>query len=59
MGYHHCNLPDLKTLKSQYESLGLDKFVARYSKCQALIGDSECVEFVESMFRLLKEINSK
>ena len=59
MGYHHCNIPDLETLKQQYDNLGLEKFVARYTKCQALIGDSEAIRYIEHMCKILREINSK
>ena len=54
MGYHHCNIPDLETLKQQYDNLGLEKFVARYTKCQALIGDSEAIRYIENMCKILR-----
>ena len=59
MGYHHCHIPDLKTLMEQYDVLGLELFVARYKKCECLIGDSEGIRYIEHMCKLLSEINSK
>jgi hypothetical protein len=59
MSNHICHIPDLKTLIDQYDALGLERFVARYKKCEAIIGDSDAILYVERMCRLLKEINSK
>jgi hypothetical protein len=59
MGYHHCHIPDLETLKKQYDSLGLEGFVALYKKCECLIGDTEAIRYIEHMCKILKEINSK
>jgi hypothetical protein len=58
MGYHHCHIPDLEVLKTQYDSLGLEGFVERYKKCEFLIGDTESIRYIEHMFKILKEINS-
>jgi hypothetical protein len=59
MGYHHCHIPDLKTLMEQYDVLGLERFVVRYTKYESLIGDSEAIRYIERMCKLLNEINSK
>jgi hypothetical protein len=59
MAYHHCHIPDLETLKKQYDTLGLELFVARYKKCECLIGDSEGIRYIEHMCKILNEINSK
>ena len=59
MGHHKCHIPDLETLKKQYATLGLERFVARYKKCEVMIGDSEAIRYIEHMFKILKEINSK
>jgi len=47
MGYHHCHIPDLVTLKKQYDTLGLDAFIVRYKNCQGIIGDSDAIKFIE------------
>jgi hypothetical protein len=47
MGYHHCNIPTLKTCIKQYTSLGLKDFAKKYSKCETLVGDSDAICFVE------------
>jgi hypothetical protein len=47
MGYHHCHIPDLQTLQTQYEVLGLTNFVMRYKNCQGIIGDSDAIKFIE------------
>jgi hypothetical protein len=59
MGYHHCHIPDLETLMKQYDALGLERFVARYTKYESLIGDSEGIRYIEHMCKILNEINSK
>jgi hypothetical protein len=43
----------------QYDVLGLERFVARYKKCEAIVGDSEAIRYIERMCKLLNEINSK
>ena len=59
MSNHICHIPDLETIKKQYDALGLERFVARYKKCEFLIGDSEAIRYIEHMCKILKEINSK
>lgn len=59
MSNHICHIPDLKTLMEQYDVLGLERFVARYKKCEAIVGDSEAIRYIERMCKLLNEINSK
>ena len=59
MGHQKCHIPDLETLRKQYDTLGIDKFVSRYKKCECLIGDSEAIRYIEHVFELVKEINSK
>ena len=59
MGYHHCHIPDLQTLQTQYESLGLTDFVLRYKKCLALIGDSDAIRFIEDKINEFLKISKK
>jgi hypothetical protein len=47
MGYHHCQIPSLETLIKQFTLIGIDKFVAKYSKCEYLVGDSDAIGFIE------------
>lgn len=55
MGHHKCHIPDLETLKKQYETLGLERFVARYKKCECMIGDSNSIKFIEAIFLKLSK----
>ena len=59
MGQHTCNIPDLEVLKKQYDTLGLERFVKRYSKCEVMVGDSEAIRYIERMCKILNEINNK
>ena len=59
MGYHHCHIPDLETLKKEYDRLGLELFVNKYKSCETLIGDSEAMRYIEHMIKILFQINSK
>ena len=55
MGHHTCHIPDLEILIEQYNTLGLEAFVARYKKCQALIGDSDAIQYIEDKFLKLSK----
>ena len=55
MGYHHCHIPDLETLMKLYDALGLERFVARYKKCECIIGDSEAIRYIEDKFLKLSK----
>ena len=58
MGYHHCHLPEVKSLEEQFQKLGLEKFIKRYSKCDGLIGDSESIYYIQQKIKLWHIINS-
>lgn len=59
MGHHTCQIPDLEILIKQYNTLGLEGFVARYKKCECMIGDSNAIQYIEQMCKLVKEITNK
>jgi len=59
MGYHKCHIPDLDVLKIQFDKLGLKSFVEKYKKCEALIGDSISIQFIESKIKLWYELQKR
>jgi hypothetical protein len=47
MGFNHCYFSSLENLQSEYDNVGLERFVKRYRKYDALTGPSECFRFLE------------
>jgi hypothetical protein len=58
MGHHICHLADLEILEKQYNTLGVDKFVLRYKKYEAFIGDSEAIRFIEEKIKFVYELQN-
>ena len=48
MGMDKCHIADYEQLVSDFERIGLDKFASRYIKCDALVGDSHAITFIEN-----------
>ena len=59
MGYHHYHTTDLDTIKREYNTLGIDSFVTRYKKYEALIGDSDVINFIEDKIKLSYELQKR
>jgi len=51
MGFNHCYFSSLDNLQKEYESVGLESFVKRYRKYDALTGPSECFRFLEDKLK--------
>jgi len=47
VGFNHCYFSNIETLRAEYESVGLESFVKRYRKYDAITGPSECFRFLE------------
>jgi len=45
MGFEKRYLPNLETLKQEYETLGHDEFIRRILKYEALIGPTDSINF--------------
>ena len=51
----HLHLPTIDELKRQMGKDGLENFVKAYSSYRFLIGESECISFVEEMRETYKK----
>lgn len=47
MGFNHHYFSNLENLKSEYNNIGLEAFIKRYRKYDAVTGPSECFRFLE------------
>ena len=52
MGFNHCYVGNVLQIQKELEELGLEKFVKRYKKYDAISGESECIEFIEQRVKL-------
>jgi len=59
MGFHKRYVPDLKTLKQQYEDMCLDDFVFPYINADALIGEPESMKYLGNKIKEYREANNK
>lgn len=56
MSFNKRYLPDIETLKSDYEKLGIDDFYIRHIKrVDAFIGSTEALDFVNSIIEKRSE----
>jgi hypothetical protein len=47
MGFNHRYLTSVESLQTELNNIGLELFVKRYRKYDALTGPSECFRFLE------------
>ena len=58
MGFNHCYLSDVKSLQSELNTIGLERFVQRYQKYEMISGESDRMQFVESKINLYENIKN-
>ena len=51
MGFNHCYLISVEQLETEFKNVGLETFVKRYRKYDALTGPSECFRFLENKIK--------
>lgn len=51
-----CSVPDYADIVKQFEQLGIEKFVARYRKYEAFVGDSNSIRFIEDKIKEYKSL---
>jgi hypothetical protein len=51
MGFNHCYLSTTENLQIEFENVGLETFVKRYRKYDALTGPSESFRFLEEKIK--------
>jgi hypothetical protein len=57
MGFNHCYLTSVENLQLELNNVGLELFIKRYRKYDALTGPSECFRFIEEKIKELEELN--
>jgi hypothetical protein len=57
MGFNHCYVGNVIQIQKELDELGLEKFVKRYQKYEAISGESECIEFIEQRVKLWHTTN--
>jgi hypothetical protein len=58
MGFNHCYVGNILQIQKELDELGLEKFIKRYEKYDAISGESECIDFIEQRAKLWHTINS-
>ena len=51
MGFNHCYFISVEQLETEFKNVGLETFVKRYRKYDALTGPSECFRFLEDKIK--------
>lgn len=51
MGFNHCYISSVENLQKEFDSVGLEEFVRRYRKYDAITGPSKSFEFLEEKIK--------
>jgi hypothetical protein len=57
MGFNHCYLSNVENLQREYDNVGLETFVKRYGKYDAITGPSESFRFLEKKIKEYETVN--
>ena len=58
MGFNHCYVGNILQIQKELDEYGLKEFVKRYSKYDAISGDSESIDFIEKRIKQWDTINT-
>jgi hypothetical protein len=58
MGFNHCYVGNVIEVQKELDELGLEKFVKRYQKYDAISGESKCIDFIEKKVELWHTTNT-
>lgn len=59
MGFNHCYVGNILQIQKELDDVGLEKFVKRYQKYDAISGESDSIDFIEKRVKLWQDtINS-
>jgi hypothetical protein len=47
MGFNHCYVANILQIQKELDEVGLEQFVKRYQKYDAISGDSDSIDFIE------------
>ena len=51
MGFNHCYVSNILQIQKELDDFGIETFVKRYTKYDAISGDSECIDFIEGIVK--------
>ena len=57
MGFNQCYISNIENLQKEFENVGLETFVKRYTKYECLTGSTESMNFLEQKVKLWHTIN--
>lgn len=49
MGFNRCYVSNILQIHKELDELGTENFVKRYNKYDSIIGDSESVNFIQTL----------
>ena len=58
MGFNQCYVGNVLQIQKELDEFGLKEFVRRYSKYDAISGDSESIDFIEKRIKQWDTINT-
>lgn len=58
MGFNHCHISSVENLQMELENVGLENFVKRYRKYDAITGPSESFRFLEEKIKEYESVTN-
>lgn len=55
MGFNHCYVGNILQIQKELDDVGLEKFVKRYQKYDAISGESDSIDFIEKRVKLWQD----
>jgi len=51
MGFNKCILPPIDSMKKDILSNGMESFIKKYQKCDAIIGETDRMTFLDNIMK--------
>ena len=51
MGFNQCYVGNILQIQKELDECGIEEFVKRYTKYEAITGDSESIDFIEGIVK--------
>jgi hypothetical protein len=51
MGFNQCYVGNILQVQKELDEYGVEEFVRRYTKYEAITGDSESIDFIEGIVK--------
>jgi len=56
MGFNQCYLPSIIIMQAEIDTVGLEVFVKRMQKFEAITGETDRIEFLESKIKEYEKV---